>query len=411
MKPNTFVSSVIAIAAVALCACAADTPSPEASADDEIVVKVLQNSATVSDGQLVFPKEVFPDNLRQRITRFSDALAAGKTKADVENVILRGDREEGAAAEDGEIKEDVGNPYGYIRRALSWRDEGDTTIVTTELADVWDAIGERDANGEVEIGSVEPKGLGVSRQGLQKAIPFKLPLVKLDGKELFRKGDASLTITTGTVVVDATVDFGADVGLVKVKSAHLVVDGDVDADLVLHAVNKGPFDQVIDKEVFHKKYKLAGVGPVSLSMDVVVNVSCDVDADGDLDVEGGFKVRAAKFKGGVTYDKKDGAKPVFEAPTFQPTAKPPTNFVAKGAAKTVCTLKPTLQVLLFDRPGPAMVPVIVSKLAVSNPPRAGSLTASMSGRIAGTLSAFGKDLASIDKELPTIDRTLWTFGK
>jgi hypothetical protein len=401
-------AAVVALVAFALTACAADTGSSEGTSGDEIVAKVLANSARVYEDRLEFPKAAFSADLRQRIDRYRAALEAGKTKADVENVLLVGDREERAASADGEIDESVGNPYGYIRRALSWRDEGTKTIVMTEVASLEEAFAEFSANGMVEVGAA-PKGLGVSRQALEKKIPFKLPLVKIEDKEILRRGGASVKIKNGSVVVDATVDFGADISFFRLKSAHLLVAGDVDSELVMQAVSDGPFEEALEKEVFHKKYKLAGVGPVSLSMDVVATVACDIKADGKLDATAGLQVEAAQFQGGVTYTKDDGTKPAFQAPTFKPRVLTP-ELVADGNATASCTLRPKLQVLLFDRPGPVITPVINAKLALSNPPLKAALTGAMSGRISGKLTVFGKEVGSVDHALPTIERQLWSYG-
>jgi hypothetical protein len=404
------------LVALTLAACGAEDSgasdsSPE-TANDEIVAKVLANAARVYPDRLEFPRASFSADLRGRVDRYNAARKDGKGKGDVENVILVGDRGADATGADGEINPKAANPYGYIRRALSWRDEGDTTIVMTEVASLDEAFAEFSANGMVEIGkpgAPTTQNLGVSRQALSKKMHFDVPIVNLANKQLYQIRETQLSIKQGSVTLKADVDFGVDIGFFKLNEAHVIVDGAIDSEIVLQLAGKDAIDQVIEKELFHKTYKLAGVGPISLSVDVNAKAVCDVDAAGTFNVSGGLDIDAQGFQGGVTYKKGEGVKPTFRPPTLTPPRVIKPTFNVDARANVTCHVRPILQVMIFDQPGPAVTPDLMAKLEASTPPVKGTLTGGLSASVNGKLNILGKELGSFDKELFSVERELFTY--
>ena len=199
MKRSGILVVLSLLSAVAIPACSSESSKGQASADSDLVARVLADSAEVHPDSLVFPTALVPSTLRDRIAAFQAAIASGKSRGDIENVILLGDRSKAAIDASGKVKKDAANPYGYMRRALSIREEGGKTTIVTEQASLDDAFAEFNAGQFVEVGT-QTDATGVSPLANQH-FKTSIPVTQFDGMELFREGDVSLNLGSGFVSI------------------------------------------------------------------------------------------------------------------------------------------------------------------------------------------------------------------
>ncbi len=400
-------AAAVLLAATSLAACAAQDvgtgdPAPEAS-ESELVATVMADSADVRSDRLIFPKSSVPALLRQRIAAFEKALASGKSRADVENVILAGDRGKDALDESGKIREESANPYGFIRRALSIHDEGDKTVVITEGASLDDAFSEFKEGRIIRVGPQTQNG-NLTPQ-LSKQLHHTIPVINVDGKELYNQGDTLVRVKSGSVTLDTTIDLSADISWLKLQDAHVILDADIDSELVVEAKTRGAFDKTVDHVVYRGSWPIGSIGPVPVTLGVVATVGCTFKAKGQFHGTAGVAMAIA-MKGGVEYKKDKGTSPVWEAPRFTPRAIAPViDAAAEGSAR--CFLRPQLSVKLFDAAGPTLTPDLAAKLSATTPPVKASLVGEIGLDVGGTLSIFGKDLGQVDYHLFTVDKELW----
>ncbi len=401
-------ATAVLLFASTLAACAAqDTGTEEptaAGSESELVATVMADTADVRSDRVIFKKSTVPAILRSRITAFERAIASGKTRADVENVILAGDRGKDALDGSGKVREESANPYGFIRRALSIHDEGNDTVILTEGASLDDAFAEFNEGRIVRVGPQTQNG-NLTPQ-LSKQLHYTIPVINVDGKELYKSGDTSVRVKSGSVTLDTTVDLSAGISWMKLQDAHVVIDADVDSELIVEAQTAGAFaNKTIDGVVYRGSWPIGAIGPVPVTLGVVATVGCTFGAKGQFHGSAGVGMAIA-MKGGVEYKKDKGTSPVFEAPRFTPRAIAPV-VDAAGEGSVRCFLRPQLSVRLFDAAGPTLTPDLAAKLTATAPPVRASLVGEVGLDVGGALTIFGKDLGQVNYHLFTVDKELW----
>jgi hypothetical protein len=365
------------LAAVGLFACTVDSSAEQAeSTDSSIVSKVLADSAEVHADRLVFPKNAFPSDLRARL----DAHEA--------NVILASDRQSNAVDASGKVREGVANPYGFLRRAVSYRDEGDKTIVLTEQASLDEAF-------------ENLHSLGRSASTLH----FVVPVVDVADKELYSEQGLTVRARHGFVTLDTTIDLGADIGFFKLNDAHVITDALIKSGLEIEANLDGSFEKKFEKEVFRGSWPIGSIGPIPVTLGLGVNIGCEISSNGRMQASSGVTIDTT-IRGGVSYEKSAGTKPIFAKPEVTPSLITPT-IAGHGTGTPRCFLRPQLEVLLFDVAGPFVAPELSATLKVNGPPVAASLDGGLALDIGGQLRIFGKDLGAIDYRVYSIEKELW----
>jgi hypothetical protein len=385
---------VLTLAAlVALASCTEQASTQES----QVVARVLANTAVVHDDRLEFPKSSINADLRERITSYEEAIASGKSNDDVENVILVADRAEDAVDESGRVAEDAGNKYGFIRRALSVRDEGDKTIIMTEPATLEEAFEELEENGVTEISPPQGSEPGSDTQG-KKTFQKTIPVIDLTGKELYRNGNNVIRLGSSFISVDAKVDTGVEIGLASLKQAHAIVDATIKSELVVEGTIDDTFAADFSARVYAASWPIGFVGPVPVTLDLQTFLTCSLESGGDF--SGSVGVGAdLKVRAGLTYTKQAGLDGTFDSPVFTPRMIGP-ELEASGTAAVVCGLEPKLALLFFDVAGPQVSPNFQAdvQIAIAQPPTV-TVIGGLDVSLGGTLQAFGRKQKQYEKQI------------
>ncbi|HVJ94487.1 MAG TPA: hypothetical protein VM580_32090 [Labilithrix sp.] len=388
-------------------ACSSESsPHDAASADSDLVARVLADAAEVHADKLVFPTAAVPASLRERITAFEAALAAGKSREEVENVILTGDRAPSAVDPSGKIKEDAKNPYGYIRRALSIRDEGGKTIISTEHATLEEAFAELSAGQFIEIGT-EPTGTGVSPL-VTKTLKTNIPPIHFDGIEMLRLGGTSLHLGSGFVSVDVGLDIGAAVAGYRLTHAHVNYNAKIASELTISAQVEGADEWSGEYVITDSKWPLETVGPAPATLALRLVANCELNSSGSAVAKTGVR-SAVGVVAGAQYDAGEGPRTSGDGLTLDAGPVLP-QVEADGTAKVKCSLRPEFEVFLFDSPSVRLIPSLSTRIEGESPPLRAKLVQGIDSAIGLKLGVFGKNLAEIERQLPPIEKQLWSFG-
>ncbi|HVH41943.1 MAG TPA: hypothetical protein VM925_06350 [Labilithrix sp.] len=380
-----------------------DSTVAAVSDEADLVAKVLANNADVRDDRLIFPQVLVDAKLRSRIDHFRAELAAGKRPEDIENVILLGDRQADAADASGKLNENVPNPYGFIRRALSYHDEGGKTVIMTEHASLEEAFAELSEGRTIEVGA-QPRSADLSPQ-VRKTFTKTIPLLEFGEQNLLQDDRVTVKLRSGSVDLDAAIDLAADISAFKLQHAHVIVDARIGSELVLEASSREAFTVSPKTDVFAAHWPIGMLGPIPVTLALKATIGCDVQAAAHVVATAGLSA-SASVRGGVSYDRGKSVEPIFEHPSFTPTVISPK--VDAGAnASTKCYLRPQISVLFYDVAGPFVTPGVYGKLEASVAPFQARAAVGFTTNVGGKLSIFGKDLASIDKEVFAVERELW----
>jgi hypothetical protein len=399
------------LAVAGLAACSTEGEANIEEGEGEIVANVLANTAKVEDDRLIFPREMFPQQLRDRITSYVKEIDDGKKKEEIENVILVSDRQQNATDASGRIREGLGNPYGYLRRALSFRDEGDKTIVMTEDATLEDAVKEIDASETIEIGARDDNEKpGAVKEQLSKKLSFTIPAVNVHDKDIWRKGPAFIRIKSGEMKIKTTIDLGVNIHLLKgVTHAHAIISAGLESELILEAGGEAGFSAQPTMDVFGPmSWPVGSIGPVPVTLTLKASVVCDASVEGRFVTNGGIRANV-DAQAGISYDRGSGVKPTFEQPRFMPSlVMPKVETSVNGHAQ--CGLRPELSLLLAGMAGPFVASTGYARVNVDvvPPPMKTNLHAGVTVDVGGKLSVFGKDLGKVvEKQVYSFDKELW----
>lgn len=399
LRPSSVALLAVLVAACAVQACSVQpddaAEEPTTVADSAIVGRVLADTAEVHPDYLVFDRSDFPATLRRRVA------------TNEPNVILAGDRQKDATDASGQIREGIGNPYGFIRRAVSIEDKGNKTIVHTTKASLDEAFQEFSEGKIVQIGAEQNEG-GLLSPQFDKDLHYTIPVIDLNGKELYSQGGMTVRLKTGYVNLDTTVDLGADISWFNLHDAHVVLDANVDSEVVVEASLAGPFSKEFSKEVYRGSWPIGSIGPVPVTLGLVATVGCRIDADGVATASAGVGMNI-KMKGGVEYDHDAGLSPVWENPRFTPRAIAPQVSLKGGKATTRCSVRPQISIMLFDAAGPTLTPDLAAKLDATYPPLKATLTGEIGLDVGGKMEIFGKSLGEVNYHLFTVDKQLWSY--
>ncbi len=373
-------------------ACSEPPPSDAVTSDaTDVVARDLSDAAEVFDDRLVFPSALIDARLRQKIAAYERAAATGD-EAEAEPVILVGDREGGAVKSDGTLDEGSTNPQGFMRRALSLEQDGDSVVIRTEPASLEEVFTELDANGSIDIGA-EPEGEGPpgkEAQGSKQIEVPTIPLIDLSGVEIYRKGNDYVRLSSAYVHLDLALDVGVQVSGLRLQETHVVVSGDVDTELQVEAslLNVPPVVGLpIEKEILVAKYPLPPLGPVPMTIALRVSVGCTLSGGG-FHVTGGVGT-SMHFTGGVEYSREGGVVPVGSASHEPYVIEPEGDLFESKQITTRCSLDPRIEVLFYDVAGPIVKAQAFGDFRFDTSPAQLSLDVGVTGALGGTLRVFG----------------------
>ncbi len=372
-----FVLLAAAIAGVAGCA-------PEESSSDAYVVAVdLANNARVEDDRLIFPAQLIGADVRAKIDAYDDDRWWWQDHSDtsVEQVLFVSDRQNFAVAPDGSIDEGKPNPYGFIRRALSYKVKGTDILIDT-------------VNGTVGLGS------GPAKPKHDQSI-----FVDKSGYELWSEGGEHIRFPSLWLNIEPEVALDTALGFMTVKRAHLTVTADVQLELMVDAQLTELPDQAVFRTVYDKPYKLDPIGIIPVSARLRVDVGC-AKTGGPVAVEGGLRGHAF-LRGDVRYEQASGTR-VDGQGTFEPQLLGKRfQVVGGGNAELLCAVEPTLTVMMWDLETGSLRAYADVDLGLSGPPDRLVATTVANADLTGILGTFGAGLENAQGALLDVQKTLW----
>lgn len=378
-----------------LVACGSGEPTSGENEDD-VVARVLANSAVVKADRLEFPVGKLPGGLRAKIEAY-----AASANGPEEQVILWGDRADDAVSSDGTLREDAANPLGYIRRALSVQTEGNMDVVMTEPASIEEAFKELERNGVVEVGRGDDEATLVE-QG-KFTVPT-IPLINLKGLELWRDGDNVVRIKKGLLAIDTQVDMGIAIEAWRLQETHTYIDMKITGELVLEG--KAPIS--MDKEftlpsLRALKFPLPPVGPIAMTLGINPKVGCRVKGSGAFSVDGGIHAETT-IQAGFSYVRGEGITPRGDV-DIVPTAIMPKTAV--GQVSLRCWVTPEVDLLVYDVAGPKITPELSSTLSLESNPNEVALNLGLDVHLGGALRVYGFTLADLNVKLVESDTEIF----
>ncbi len=232
------------------------------------------------------------------------------------------------------------NQWGFLRKVVSVKEDGDNYVVLTERADLTDVVTEGELSGQLTVPSLQPTDPAASTKTLGKKGGDTIKLLDFSGKTLFANTgsvevqpgktlgyEANVTLTKGTLDFTPTFDVGAKIGKPSgfslkgvIKEAHAIANGKLDAvaevDASFKLIGTATGDDVaalIAKKVFNKpstviadhKIKLPslklGFITVPAHAQFRAVVTCDMKWGGETRVVVGEKA-SATVSAGARYD-------------------------------------------------------------------------------------------------------------
>jgi hypothetical protein len=359
-----------------------------------VVVVDVANHARVEEDRLVFPAHLVSADVRAKIDAYDGDRWFWQDHEDteVEQVLFVSDRANFVTAPDGSIDASADNPYGFIRRALSYEIKGNDILIDTEMASLADVLSETALHGQVGIASDYPKPQHDQTIFIDKS-----------GLELWRNGAEYVRFPSLWVNVDPQVDLDLSVGVMKVKSAHLTVTVGVESELVVDAnVSQLP-EQALYRTVYDKPYKLDPIGLIPVSARIRIDVGCE-KTGGPVSIEGGLRSHIS-LRGDVDYVRESGTS--FDGHgSFEPELRG-KRFEAHGGgnAKLRCVAQPYVTVMMYDLPTGSLAAHADFDLAISGPTLVATTKAN--AKLTGILATFGADLANAEGTLLDVQKTLW----
>jgi hypothetical protein len=433
-----------ALAASAAAGCSHDEGPAPATGSDDLVAAIAYNQAVVGPDSIELPAALVPAKVLRKIDAYRAHVTPktvarerrgvrGRAERDEvidmndllaqeqawggEKVILQGDRQD--AVRPGEIIDEgsAGNPFGYLRRALSYERKGDAIVVRTAPATLAEYFGELEVGQEVIGGPPGPDGVGVRREPLK--IPFKFDLVDVENRELFARrghfeskageadGEVALRLERALLQIDGEVDLGVKVGFFKLKEAHLKLSGNVLGDLAVEAIADGNFKvDTGDVKLLKRPVRLAlpKAGPLPLTAQIDLTARCTVAARGRARATFGAHLDAGAAVG-FEFSKGE-LRNVGESPSFNFEITPPT-FEVEAQGNARCAVEPTIEVFLFDAIGPQIgVEAFADARTRLAPPAAGRAAPRAVANVRTGLNF----LVGGELKAPLFDFTLIDFG-
>jgi hypothetical protein len=356
------------------------------------------NAARVEDDRLIFPAHLISQDIRDKIEAYDDDrwFWQDDEDVDVERVIFVGDRQTSIAQGEAKIDQDADNPYGYLRRALSYDLDGTDIIIETEDATVIEALHELEENGATAITSEYAKPEHVDTIFIDKS-----------GFELYRQGDEFIRFPSLWLNVSPEVDTALSMGWFHVDSASALITADIETEMVIEANLGAELPEEAKRQVvYDESYKLAPLGIIPVSLNLRVEVGCE-KTGGPVNIEGGVHLNST-VQNDVRYVRERGTS-VEPSGTISPDLIGKTFHVTDGEQATLsCIVDPDVRLLYFGMPIASLDLDGNLDLDMTTPPDALDAQFAMKGNATGLLSVLSPDLEDEDVDFIDIDKQLWS---
>ncbi len=296
------------------------------------------------------------------------------------------------------------NPDGFLRKVTSAAQTGDQLVVNTTDATLQDAVDDLDVQATLQVPDLNVDGPATNSQsegiGTMKTGGTTIKLLDYSGTKLVDYSanvtlpnqktvgfNAFATVEKGTLTFSPSYDVGIKLGFLKVKEAHAIAKGQLDAELLVDAgvklntnLDSQSFTLLVAQQLLKSQttriadYKInlgsIKAGPISMpaSAQFTADLACEFAWGGGIEVKTGAKA-SASITAGVKYDGSKFSGVWDKNASF--TRLGP-DFVADGAVRMRCTITPKFTLNFF---GLAM----------------GEVTAQAYAGIGGALTCGGQD--------------------
>ncbi|CAN5399232.1 hypothetical protein BH09MYX1_BH09MYX1_55040 [soil metagenome] len=294
------------------------------------------------------------------------------------------------------------NPDGFLRKVVSSAQAGSDIVVTTTNAMLQEAVDDLDVQATLQVPALNVDGPATQSAGIttMKNGGTTIKLLDYSGTKLVDySADVTLpnqktigfkafaTVEKGTLTFSPSYDVGIKLGLLKVRKAHAIAKGQLDAEILIDAGVK--LDTTLDSQSFtllvaqqllksqstrvaDYKIDLGSIkaGPISLpaSAQFTADLACEFAWGGGVEVKTGATA-SASITAGVKYENGKFTGVFDKNATFSRLGP---DFVVDGAVRARCTITPKFTLNFF---GLAM----------------GEVTAQAYAGFGGALTCGGKD--------------------
>ena len=270
------------------------------------------------------------------------------------------------------------NPDGFLRKVKSFAQTTEGLVLTTENASLQEAVESLDMQATIQIPALTVDGPVTQGAGgitTLKTGGTTLKLLDYSGTKLLDY-DASVTLPNqktigfhafatvekGTLSFSPSYDVGLKLGFLKVKEAHAIAKGQLDAELLIDtgvtlktSLDAQSFTELVAQQIFKSQtnriadYKInlgsLKVGPLNMpvSAEFTADLVCDFAWSGGLEVKAGATA-SASISAGVKYENGKFS-PVFEkTASFTPQGP---DFTLDGAVRARCSITPKFALNFF----------------------------------------------------------------
>lgn len=359
--------------------------------------------------------KVFPDRLVVDRYVMNPALLAaiqeyarrGQTGEPGERVIIAEGRSSYAVDERGWLVDGSSNPLGFIRRAVDAIDDGRNITIRTEPATIAEYFEELSENGSIAFGVGDPAHAEANSAALPPEPPLadELPQINLGEMVLINDDAVSVRVVEGSLGLSIDVNADLVVAQFRAQSAAIEIGAVMDARLVVDVTTSEVASREFETEVFHSRAAVGAIGPIPITAEVTVSLSCQVEATGEMGVRVGGAASSDVFAA-LRYDRADGATMLAEGNDVELSLVGPA-LTGSAGVEVRCALVPRVDLLFFDLVGPFVEPEAWTAMGLATPDPALAVTAGIDIRAGGTLQFFSSELAAVETTVVSYEEELW----
>lgn len=285
--------------------------------------------------------------------------------------------------------------YGFLRRVVNVSHDDGRVIVSTSAARLTDAVNEGSAlvtsdaldPYAPQLQGATPKirtqAVGDTADGARRHYEHSF-----DPQPIFTNDNLTVQLDSTKTTCSPKFDTALDIRGARLSQLRFVADDIMTIEASVSATAHAEFSRQVTFPLFRNRIPLPplwiGPVPVEETVDIAVDLSCDLSASGSMTARAGVKVELA-YKFGVDYT--NGQWHVV-AESNEPTLSPiGPSFEATGTARMDCSVVPRVALLFYDVVGPYLS-VSPRLVATANAQQAGlGTTPSVNWSLVGSVHA------------------------
>lgn len=288
----------------------------------------------------------------------------------------------------------------FLRKVTSIAHNGNVVVLATEPGALTDAIfaGEMVSSGDVFAREIQ--------QGADDGFVIPVDQLALDfnNATLINEAGIKVEIDRGTIRFRPSLDIDLQVADGWLSNFHVVVDGQLSAQLGVKITSERSFERSFSKTIWkspvYRAVQFVGPVPVVEGVQVSLIASGDAYAGASGTVSLGSASATASMRAGAAYDQ--GSWRTIANPGIALNASgPSTQLGATARASLKLTVR--IDVKFYDVAGPNLTIGTYARTAVSS-------ATGWSGRV-GIDGAFGGNVTVLGKTLASYNKTLFDVGR